>query len=300
MATITVVDPSFTPLVDPSVQAQTIASGLLFTEGPVWHSNDRRLIFSDIRGDTLYTWSGEKGLEIFRRPSGQANGNTYDRRGRLITCEHANRRLSRTFRSGAIEVLASHYEGKRLNSPNDVICAANGDLYFTDPPYGLRQPDGSIVGQELDVCGVYRVSPTDGRLTLLIDDFRRPNGLVLNAEETQLFIADTERHHVRVFDVGADGSLRNDRVFAELRYGELVGRPDGMKMDVAGHLYVAGSTQEGVWVFHPEGRLLGFIEVGEAPANLAWGGEDWRSLFVTARTSVYRILMNIAGMPVGS
>jgi gluconolactonase len=132
----------------------------------------------------------------------------------------------------------------------------------------------------------------------LIDDFERPNGLVLNAAETQLFIADTERHHVRVFDLGVDGSLRNGRVFAELTHGELVGRPDGMKMDVAGNLYVAGSTPEGLWVFNPTGKLLGFIGVGEAPANLAWGGENWRTLFVTARTSVYRVPMKVAGMAV--
>ncbi|MBI3330145.1 MAG: SMP-30/gluconolactonase/LRE family protein [Nitrospinae bacterium] len=173
-----------------------------------------------------------------------------------------------------------------------------GDIYFTDPPYGLRQPDGSFVGQELDCYGVYRCSPADGRLTLLIDDFVRPNGLVLNAAETQLFICDTERHHVRVFDMGADGTLRNGRVFVELTHADLVGRPDGMKMDVEGNLYVAGSTPEGLWVFNPEGRLIGLIGVPEGPANLAWGGVDWKTLFVTARTSVYRIPMKVAGMPV--
>jgi sugar lactone lactonase YvrE len=298
MATITVLDPALTKLVNPDAQIQRIATGFQFTEGPVWHSRERHLIFSDIPGDTLYRWTVGQGHRVFRRPSGQANGNTYDRQGQLVTCEHANRRVSRTALDGTVEVLASHYMNKRLNSPNDVICAANGDIYFTDPPYGLRQPDGSFVGQELDFCGVYRVSAADGTVTLLVDDFIRPNGLVLNATETQIFIDDTERHHVRVFDIGTDGALQNGRVFAELTYGEAVGRPDGMKMDVEGNLYVAGGTLEGIWVFNSEGRLYGFIRVGEGPANLAWGGDHWRTLFVTARTSVYCVPMRVAGMPV--
>ncbi|MGQ9628882.1 MAG: SMP-30/gluconolactonase/LRE family protein [bacterium] len=298
MATNVVLDPSFEGLIDPSARAQKIATGFLFTEGPVWHSKERILIFSDIPADTLYVWTEGMGHRVFRKPSGRANGNTYDRQGRLITCEHSNRRVSRTARDGSIEVLASHYMGKRLNSPNDVVCASNGDVYFTDPPYGLRQPNGTFSGQELDFCGVYRISSVDGSLTLLVDDFTRPNGLVLSADERRLFVDDTEHHHVRIFDISADGTLRGGRVFAELIYEDTKGRADGMKMDARGNLYVAGNTKEGIWVFNPEGRLIGFIDVGEEPANLAWGGEDWRTLFVTARTSVYRVPMRVAGMPV--
>jgi sugar lactone lactonase YvrE len=196
-----------------------------------------------------------------------------------------------------VETLASHYDGKRLNSPNDVICASNGDVYFSDPPYGLRQPDGSFKGQELPYCGVFRWSAADEQLTLLIDDFERPNGLALNAQETELYICDTEHHHVRVFDRSADGSLRHGRVCVQLIHGDVLGRADGMKLDVEGNLYVAGNTPEGIWVFNPGGKLIGFISVGELAANLAWGGDDWRTLYITARTSVDRVPMKVAGQP---
>lgn len=298
MAQIQVLDASFERLVDAHAPIENIATGFTFTEGPVWHSSEQRLIFSDIPNDILYAWTEDNGHEVFRRPSGQGNGNTFDRQGRLLTCEHANRRVSRTAPGGRVETLASHFDGKHLNSPNDVICASNGDVYFSDPPYGLRQPDGSFKGQELPYCGVFRWSAADGQLTLLIDDFVRPNGLALNAQETQLYICDTEHHHVRVFDRGADGSLRHGRVCAELIQGEVLGRADGMKLDVEGNLYVAGNTQEGIWVFNPGGQLIGFISVGEFAANLAWGGKDWRTLYITARTSVYRVPMNVAGQPV--
>jgi sugar lactone lactonase YvrE len=298
MAEIHVLDASIERLVDPHAPIENIATGFTFTEGPVWHSQDRRLLFSDIPNDTLYVWTQDDGQQVFRKPSGQGNGNTFDRQGRLLTCEHANRRVSRTARDGSVETLASRYDGKRLNSPNDVICASNGDVYFSDPPYGLRQPDGSFKGQELPYCGVFRWSAADGQLTLLIDDFERPNGLALNAQETELYICDTEHHHVRVFDRSADGSLRHGRVCAQLIHGDVLGRADGMKLDVEGNLYVAGNTPEGIWVFNPGGKLIGFISVGELAANLAWGGDDWRTLYITARTSVYAVPMKIPGQPV--
>jgi sugar lactone lactonase YvrE len=298
MALIQVLDASFERLIDPNAPVQNIATGFAFTEGPVWNSRDQHLIFSDIPNDTMYVWTAADDHKVFRHPSSQGNGNTFDRQGRLLTCEHANRRVSRTGLDGSIETLASHYDGKRLNSPNDVISASNGDVYFSDPPYGLRQPDGSFKGQELPYSGVFHWSAATGRLTLLVDDFERPNGLALNAQETQLYICDTEHHHVRVFDLGADGALHHGRVCAELIHGEVSGRADGMKLDVEGNLYVAGNTAEGIWVFNPSGQLIGFIGVGEAAANLAWGGGDWRTLYVTARTSVYRVPLNVAGQPV--
>ncbi len=294
---MTLIAPSFEKLIVPGAKIDPIASGFEFTEGPVWNSEKQNLVFSDTYGDALYAWSKE-GCDVFRRPSGQANGNTYDRQGRLITCEHKNRRVSRTMEDGTVETLADNYEGKRLNSPNDVVCSSAGDIYFTDPPYGLIQPDGSIKNGELDFFGVYRLSPRDGSLTLLIDDFIRPNGLLLGRDESQLFIADTELLHIRVFDISADGTLQNGRIFAELKYENMEGRPDGMKMDTEGNLYVAGGLVGSVWVFDPAGKLIGLIEFPEGPANLAWGGEDWRTLFVTARTSVYRLPMNVAGVSV--
>ena len=270
------------------LSAERIATGFRFTEGPVWHAASRSLVFSDIPGDTLYRWTEQGGAAVFRRPSGKANGNTYDCEARLVSCEHENRRVSRTRADGSVETLASHYDGKRLNSPNDVVCAANGELIFTDPPYGLRQPDGSFAGEELSFRGVYRISSS---LELLVDDFELPNGLALSADGTRLYIADTARAHLRVFDVAADGGLRNGREFARLRHKDHVGRPDGVKLDARGHVYVAAHDPKAIWVFSPSGELAGFIDIGEGPANLAWGGDDGRTLFVTANTSLYRVRM---------
>jgi sugar lactone lactonase YvrE len=298
MAKVLELHPELRKLVGEQPRAERIATGFTFTEGPVWDHRRKRLFFSDVRGDTIYTWTADKGHTVFRQPSAHANGNTIDGRGLLVSCEHAGRRLARTETDGSIVTLVDNYEGKRLNSPNDIICTSSGDLIFTDPPYGLRQPDGSFAEGDLGFNGVFRLS-TDGKMTLLIDDFDRPNGLLLNSPESRLFVDDTERQNVRVFDVAADGSLKNGRVFAELDYRDIPSRPDGMKMDVEGNIYVAGNTPEGLWVFDPEGVLLGLIGVGEGPANLAWGGDDWQTLFVTARTSVYRLRMRVAGMPVG-
>lgn len=289
-------------LIELDAPIEQIASGFQFTEGPVWHSRDRTLIFSDVRGGTMYRWTEAGGAGVFRQPSGGGNGNTYDAAGRLITCEHNNRRVSRTSLDGNVETVAGQYEGKRLNSPNDVICTRDGDIIFTDPPYGLRQPDGTFLPGEVPFNGVFRVSARTGALTLLVDDFDRPNGLVLSSDESRLLIADTAREHVRVFDVGPDGKLANGRVFVD-RFSERAGsatpaRPDGMKLDSRGNLYVAANTAEGVWVVSPQGELLGEIGLPETPANLAWGGDDWRTLFVTATTSVYRIQMKVAGQPV--
>ncbi len=279
-------------------RVQRIATGFTFTEGPVWDFRHSRLFFSDIPGDKVYEWNEIDGHSVFRQPSGNTNGNTIDLQGGLVSCEHSGRRVVRTNADGSIDTLSDNYQGKKLNSPNDVICAANGDLIFTDPPYGLTLPDGTVKTGDLDFNGVYRLD-TDGSIELLIDDFVRPNGLMFDAQERRLFIDDTERRHIRVFDIGAGCMLENGRVFAEIRHGNLVGRPDGMKMDVEGNIYVAGNTSDGIWVFNPEGALLGLVGVGEGPANLAWGGDDWRTLFVTANTSVYRISMRVAGIPVG-
>jgi gluconolactonase len=284
-------------LVDSATTLEKIAGGCIFTEGPVWRQKDESLIFSDIQGDTLYRWTAAGGQEVFRRPSGQANGNTYDRAGRLISCEHQNRRVSRTLPDGSVETLLSHYAGKRLNSPNDVVGAPNGDLYFTDPPYGLRQPDGTFGPQELAFNGVYRIAAADGSVTAVADDFYRPNGLVISNDGRQIYIDDTHRHHVRVFDLGVDGGLTNGRVFVDVSHGETTGRPDGMKLDTQGNLYVAANTLDGIWVYAPDGALLGCIGVPEPPANLAWGGPDHRTLFITATTSVYRLQMKVSGQP---
>ena len=299
---IVAMDSRLGELIDLDAQPERIATGYVFTEGPVWHPQDRILTFSDVHGGVMYRWTESGGVAVFRQPSGGGNGNTYDAQGRLITCEHTNRRVSRTTPEGTIETVVDRYQGKRLNSPNDVVVAPNGDIYFTDPPYGLRVADGSIQGQELPFNGVFRVAAGSGELTLLADDFDRPNGLVITDDGSRLLVADTAREHIRVFDITADGGLTNDRLFVDQFRGPtgapVLARPDGLKLDSQGNLYVAANTREGVWVFGPAGDLIGQIGLPETPANLAWGGDDWRTLFVTATSSVYRLPMKVAGQPV--
>lgn len=272
-----------------------VATGFTFTEGPVWRGDD--LLFSDIPNNRTIRYRPlPEGPEIttFRTPSGNANGLTLDRQGRLLACEHSGRRVSRVDESGRAETVVDSYKGKRLNSPNDVVVRSDGSIFFTDPPYGLRN---GTEGKELDFNGVYRIDPR-GELHLLVDDFDRPNGLAFTPDERRLLIDDTVRGHIRVFDVAGDGSLSNGRVFAELKGapGER-GAPDGMKVDSEGNVYCTGPA--GVWVFDPNGRFLGRIVTPEVPANLAWGDPDWRTLYITARTSLYRIRLAVPGIPVG-
>jgi sugar lactone lactonase YvrE len=298
MGATVVLDARLEALVDPAATAEKIAGGCIFTEGPVWSHRDSTLIFSDVRGDTMYRWTEAGGQEIIRQPSGVSNGNTYDLAGLLVTCEHKNRRVSRTLANGQVETVVSHFNGGRLNSPNDVVCATNGDLYFTDPPYGLRQPDGTFAPGDYGANGVFRIAASDGTISMVADDFDRPNGLVISNDGRQLYIDDTDRHHVRVFDLGADGGLSNGRLFVDVTHGGTVGRPDGMKLDTEGNLYVTANTAEGVWVYAPDGTLLGFIGVPEPPANVGWGGPGNRTLFITANTSVYRLPMRVSGQPI--
>jgi len=294
-------DKRMNDLVAPDAEAEKIATGYQFTEGPVWHSREQTLTFSDVRGGAMYRWTERGGAQVFRQPSGVGNGNTYDPQMRLLTCEHEGRRVSRTAADGTVETLVSHYQGKQLNSPNDVICTRDGDVIFTDPPYGLRRPDGTFGPQEIPFNGVYRFS-VSGELTVLVDDFERPNGLVLSQDGARMYVADTAHEHVRVFDVAPNGSLRNGKIFVA-GFAATVGaaataRPDGMKLDSQGNLYVAANTAEGIWIFSPQGDLLGNIALPETPANLAWGGAGWRTLFITATTSVYRMQMTVAGQAV--
>ncbi len=263
-----------------------IADSLQFTEGPVWH-HEGYLLFSDIPANKIYKWSPDGKLEVYRSPSGNSNGLTLDQQGRLIACEHGNRRVSRTETDGQIVCLADKYQDKRLNSPNDVVVKSDGSIYFTDPPYGV-QPDQ----RELDFQGVYRIDP-DGTLRLLVDDFEKPNGIVFSPDEKILYVADTERKHVRAFDVQPDGSLANSRVFADLSAEKIHG-PDGMKVDVNGNLYVTSGV---VWIFNSEGKHLGNIVTPEAPANCAFGDDDYKTLFITARTSVYKVRLKVQGLP---
>jgi sugar lactone lactonase YvrE len=271
-----------------SLEWQPVASGLQFTEGPVWHS-DGYVLFSDIPASTIYKLVPGGSIEPWRRPSGHANGLTFDRQGRLIACEHGERRVSRTEADGTITALATHYEGKRLNSPNDVVVRSDGSIYFTDPPYGIRQEE-----QELPWNGVYRIAP-DGEVQLLVDDFDRPNGLAFSPDEQTLYIDDTTRRQIRALDVRADGTLTNSRIFAHME-SEMAGGPDGMKVDVEGNIYCTGPG--GLWLYRPDGAPIGVVVGPQLPSNLAFGGADRRTLYITARRGVYTLRTQIAGLPV--
>ena len=287
-------DARLVQLVDADAEMEQLTTGCQFTEGPLWNASGKFLLFSDIPANTMRQWDATSGMSVFRKPSGKSNGLTYDKQGCLIACEHANRRVSRTNPDGEVVTIASHYAGKRLNSPNDVVVKSDGSLYFTDPPYGLTSAYGVEAEKELDFQGVYRLSPDGDTLTLLVDDFDRPNGLCFSPDESILYINDTERMHIRAFDVQADGTIANGRVFG-IEKGEN-GKPDGMKVDVQGNVYLTGPG--GIWVFAPEGTHLGVIFTPERAANLAWGGDDWKTLFITASTSLYRIQCKVAGVAV--
>ena len=267
---------------------ERVATGFEFTEGPVWHP-DGYLLFSDIPANRIYQWTEGRGAAVWREPSGHSNGLTWDRQRRLIACEHDERRVSRTGPDGTVVALADQYQGRLLNSPNDVVVRSDGVIYFTDPPYGI-EPEES----QQPVNGVYCIW-SDGTLDLLLDDFERPNGLAFSPDESILYIDDSGRRHVRAFDVRPDGSLATSRVVADMDHPQ-PGSPDGMKVDTEGHLYVTGAT--GIWVFEPDGTHLGVITLPERPANCAWGDDDRQTLYITARTSLYRIRSKVRGLPV--
>jgi len=327
---VVALDPRLGELIDLDAEAEKIAGGYRFTEGPVWSHRDRSLFFVDIEfanpnGGTIHRWTQAGGAQPFRSPSQNSNGSTFDLHGRLVTCVGGGSSVVRTNQDGSIETLADSYNGRPLNSPNDVICAPNGDIIFTDPYFALR---GEPAPDPPPVPAVYRISARDGSLNRLTDAVAAPNGLVISDDGSRLFVDDTRQQQVRVFDVASDGSLTSDRVFCEVKTEGLrkdfadflnaqlvpstpmTRAPDGMKMDSLGNLYVAGNRNEGIWVFDREGRLLGCIGVGEeksvfgeglgGPSNLAWGDDDWRTLYVTAVTSVYRIRLKVAGQPVHS
>jgi len=285
-------DDRFREVVGPSVTLETLATGFLFTEGPLWHARDGYLLFSDMPGDHLRKWSPRDGISTFRKPCNQSNGLAWDREGRLIVCEHSSSRLTRTEPDGRITVLASHYQGKELNSPNDVVVHSSGAVYFSDPTYGRAEYYGRPRECQLAFRGVYCVEPDTATLRLLADDFRQPNGLCFSADEKRLFVNDTEKQLIRVFDVNPDGTLANSREWAKTT-GEGAGAPDGMKLDAESNLYCCGPG--GIHVFDPEGTCLGVIQVPEHTANFAWGDADRRSLYITASTSLYRIRTRVPG-----
>jgi gluconolactonase len=290
--------PEMLELIGEGAEVERLGTGFTFTEGPLWHPHGY-LLFSDMPGDVRRRWDEESGVTEVANPSNKGNGMTWDLDGRLLVCEHVTSSLVRMDPDGTgsgREVLASHYDGKELNSPNDVIVKSDGAIYFTDPTYGRMPVFGVEREQELDFQGVYRLPPGGGEPELVVDDFAQPNGLCFNADESLLYINDTERAHIRVFEVGSDGSLSGGDVLADgigtgdLDSGELV---DGMKLGERGNIWVTGPG--GVWVFSPEGEHVGVLEVSENVGNLNWGGPDWSWLFIPASTSMYRVKTKVSG-----
>lgn len=272
---------------DFSAPVEKVASGFQFTEGPLWLANKNELLFSDIPANRLYRWiPSTSRYEVFREPTGNANGNTLDRQGRLVSCEHGTHRVSRMESNGKVVTLADRFEGKRLNSPNDVVVKSDGAIYFTDPPFGVKRGE-----KELDFQGVFRIAPDGKTLTVVAQDFAKPNGLAFSPDEKILYINDTQNGHIRAFDVAADGSLGNGRILtAEAP------NADGMKVDSEGNIYCA--CKPGVLVFDRTGKLLHTYPLPDQPTNVAFGGADGKTLFITARPNVYRVSVGVPGTKV--
>ena len=294
MSAVEVSAPGMLDLVSEDAELECIASNCTFTEGPVWTNRDGgSLLFSDMPGDTRRRWTKSGGVEVVAHPSNKGNGLSYDLQGRLLICEHSTSSLIRVEADGSRTVLASHWQGKELNSPNDVVVTADGSIVFTDPPYGRWPGFGVEREQELDFQGVYRVAP-DGELSLLADDFQKPNGLCFSPDEKTLWINDTDGGHIRRFSVGSDGSLTGGNVIYQMEGFSLeTGIPDGQKLDDAGNLWVSGPG--GLHVVTGHGQLLGRILTPENVGNQAWGGEDWKTLFICTSSTVHTLRTTIAG-----
>jgi len=307
---LTRADAGLDRIVTSSAKIERVAHGFIFTEGPVWRPRHEDVLFSDIPSNSIFRWRESNGagdVELFRKPSGYdktdlppgaflgSNGLTLDKDHRLTICEHSNGRVTRLEEDGSLTVLAAKFEGKRLNAPNDLVYHSSGALYFTDPPYGFVQQDEDP-RKELDFNGVYRLH--NGELKLIYKDanFKRPNGLAFTPDESALYVgnSDGDRKIWLRFQVKSDGSIANGAVFADVTKEAAPGMPDGMKLDREGTLYCTGPN--GVWIFMAEGKHLGTIHFPEIPANCHWGGTDAQTLYVTARTGLYRIRLGIPGI----
>ena len=293
-----ILDPRFGSCIDLVAQLERLHGGCRWAEGPVYFADQHALLFSDIPNERILRYDESSGyVSLYRGSSGNANGNTRDLQGRLVTCEQGAGRVTRTEPDGTVTVLADSFEGRRLNSPNDVVVKSDGSVWFSDPSYGRET---SFVGvprpRELDVDGVYRLDPGDGRLMLVADDFSKPNGLAFSPDETTLYVVDSGflpdpegPRHIRRFDVNDDGTLGGGEVLAEITPGI----PDGIRVDDAGRIWVGAG--DGVQCLDPDGSLIGKIRVPEAVANLTFGGPKRNRLYITATTSLYAVFTNVAG-----
>jgi gluconolactonase len=300
-----VLAPEFERIAPPGTEVETINCDCVFGEGPVWNAREGALYFVDIVGDKIMRWAPGEGMSVYRTPAGHPDGMTYDREGRLVVAGWGARTIWRLEPDGRAVILASHYEGQKINTPNDIVVKSDGAIYWTDMAgaldiCGMCEDD---VQRYLEFAAVFRLSPDEQTLTAVADDFENPNGLAFSPDESLLYVNDTSRRHIRVFDVQPDGSLAHGRVFYT-DTGDEPGGPDGMKVDREGNVYCTGSG--GIHVMSPAGKLLGRIKLHPV-TNFAWGDADWRTLYITgrsdqrpprARTDVYRVRLGIPGVPV--
>lgn len=293
-----IVEDSFRDLIQRNAFLVKIADNCMWAEGPVYFRDSNIFLWSDIPNNQIMRWMQGVGVSVFRQDSNYSNGNTRDRQGRLVTCEHGGRRVTRTEIDGRITVLADNYEGRRLNSPNDVVVKSDESVWFTDPPYGiLSDYEGHKADSELDGCYVFRCDPGTGEITRVADDFVKPNGLAFSPDESILYISDSGvshdpengPHHIRAFDVHNKRELVNGRLFAEITPG----LPDGFRLDTEGNVWT--SSQDGVQCYSSEGKLLGKILTPERVSNLTFGGPKRNRLFMTATTSIYTIYTSAVG-----
>lgn len=270
---------------------ERLHTGSRWTEGPVWVPAGRYLVWSDIPGDRLLRWDETTGaVGVFRYPSGNANGHTLDRQGRLVSCEHGNRRVTRTEHDGSITVLAERFEGRRLNSPNDVVVKSDDSIWFTDPTYGITSHyEGHKSESEVGACHLYRISEPGAETSLAADGFVQPNGLAFSLDEEILYVSDSACGHIRSFAVAPDGSLSGGGVFATCTAGIF----DGFRLDDEGRIWA--SAGDGVHCYDPDGTLLGKLQVPEVVSNVAFGGSRRNQLFITATTSLYSVHLGVRG-----
>ena len=297
-ASFDVIDPRFRQLAFGNVHLEKLYTGCRWAEGPAWFAAGRYLVWSDIPNDRMLRWDETDGsVSVFRQPALNSNGHTVDGQGRLVSCEHRGRCVSRTEHDGSRTVLASHIDGKRFNSPNDVVVKSDGSIWFTDPSYGIDSDyEGDAAPSEIGAQRVYRIAPAGGGVTVVADDFVQPNGLAFSPDESLLYIVDTGAthrpdgpHHVRCFKVGNDGALSGGEVFATCP----VGLYDGLRVDVRGNLWL--SAGDGVHCHAPDGALLGKVRVPEAVANLCFGGAKRNRMFICGTTSLYSVYLNTRG-----
>ncbi len=292
-----IADPSFLHLVLPNARLEILGDGFRWLEGPVWFADHELLLFSDIPNNRIMRWVEGGGVSVFRAPSNFANGHARDRESRLIGCSHHGRCITRTEHDGRIIILADRYDGKRLNSPNDIVVKSDGSIWFTDPPYGINTDyEGGKQQPELP-ANVYRLDPENGELSVVADDFVGPNGLCFSPDESRLYITESggqfdpnPAQHIRVFDVARDGELlASGTVFHKTQPGFA----DGIRADVAGNIW--SSAADGVHCISPEGKLLGKILVDATVSNVTFGGRNNCRLFICAGTALYAIYTNTRG-----